>query len=109
MNPITQFLSELSLIQYILLYLGCFVLAVVFAVIGAKTKLNSDPFIAIFSVLGGMLAVAYVTIIMKPNISLGILIVLTVFACIIAFPSLWISKKISSVKITKPKPKDSDK
>lgn len=109
MNPITQFLSKLSLVQYILMYLVCFVLAILFAVIGTKTKLNSDPFVSIFALLGGMLAVGYVTIVMKANISVGILIVLTVFAGIIGLSSVWISKKIGSGKMTKPKTKESNK
>ena len=91
------------------MYLGCFVLAILFAVIGTKTKLNSDPFVSIFALLGGMLAVGYVTIVMKANISVGILIVLAVFAGIIGLSSVWITKKIGSGKITKPKTKDSNK
>jgi hypothetical protein len=46
---------------------------------------------------------------MKANISVGILIVLTVFAGIIGLSSVWISKKIGSGKMTKPKTKESNK
>lgn len=96
MNPITQFLSELSFMQYIFLYLGCFVLAILCVIIGIKTNINLGPLIPVFSLIGGMLAVGYVSIILKPNISIGILVVLAVFASIIILPSLWISDKIKS-------------
>ena len=98
MNLITQFLSGLNTLSYILLYLGCFLLAVIVTIVCSKTKLKLDSLIPIFSLLGGMLAVAYVTIKLELNVGIGILFVLTIPAVIIVFSCFGIEKLLDKPK-----------
>ncbi len=94
MNTVTQFLAGLTNAHYILLYLCCFALAVLCVLIETKTKLKAiSVLLPVFSLNGGMLAIAFVTIKLDLNIGLGILVVWAVFSSIIIFPSLWIHKR----------------
>ena len=100
MNTVTQFLAGLTNAHYILLYLCCFALAVLCVLIETKTKLKAiSVLLPVFSLNGGMLATAFVTIKLDLNIGLGILVVWAVFSSIIIFPSLWIHKKISEKEV----------
>ena len=100
MNPITQFLSGLTFSRYLLLYFACFVLATAGAWIGVKTKLSVlQVLMPISGLLGGMLAVGYVTVKMEAEIGLGILAVWAAFSSIIIFPALWLSRKAEAGKV----------
>ncbi len=95
MNAITEFLAGLTITEYILIYLGLFVLGILLTVIDARTKIKVfGPAIPVLALLGGMLAIGYVTINMDKNIGLGILLVWAVFSSIIVFPCLWLHDKI---------------
>lgn len=98
MNLITQFLSGLNTASYILLYCGCFLLAVIITIVCSKTKLKLYPLIPVFGLLGGMLAVGYVTIKLELNAGIGILFVLTIPAVIIIFSCFGIEKLIDKPK-----------
>lgn len=100
MNTVTQFLAGLTNAHYILLYLCCFALAVLCVLIGTKTKLKAiSVLLPVFSLIGGMLAIAFVTIKLDLNIGLGILVVWAVFSSIIILLSFWIHKKISEKEV----------
>lgn len=100
MNTITQFLVGLTNAHYILLYLCCFVSAVLCVLIETKTKLKAiSVLLPVFSLIGGMLAIAFVTIKLDLNIGIGIFVVWAVFSSIIIFPSLWIHIKISEKEV----------
>ena len=100
MNTITQFLAGLTNAHYILLYLCCFVSAVLCVLIETKTKLKAiSVLLPVFSLIGGMLAIAFVTIKLDLNIGIGIFVVWAVFSSIIIFPSLWIHTKISEKEV----------
>ena len=99
MNPITEFLAGLTLTQYILLYLGCFALAASGAWIGGRTKAKVlKVLVPVFALLGGMLAIGYVTINMGKDVGLGILAVWAVFSGIVIFPALWLGGKAENGK-----------
>lgn len=100
MNTITQFLAGLTNAHYILLYLCCFVSAVLCVLIETKTKLKAiSVLLSVFSLIGGMLAITFVTIKLDLNIGIGIFVVWAVFSSIIIFPSLWIHTKISEKEV----------
>ena len=87
MNTITQFLAGLTNAHYILLYLCCFVSAVLCVLIETKTKLKAiSVLLPVFSLIGGMLAITFVTIKLDLNIGIGIFVVWAVFSSIIIFP-----------------------
>ncbi len=97
MNPITQFLAGLTLTQYILLYLCCFALAMAGAWLGGKTKAKAlQALMPVFALLGGMLAIGYVTVNMGKDIGLWILAIWAAFSGIIIFPALRLNKKAES-------------
>lgn len=95
MNFITELLSGLSTVHYLLLYLCCFVLAMLCVFIGKKTKLEAIlPLMAVFGLLGGMIAVAFVTINLKFDMGVWIILVFAAFMSIIVFSSFWFEKKL---------------
>ena len=84
MNSITAIASSLALWQYILLYAGLFILAIIIAAVGgSKIKSIREGIIALLAFFGGFLAVEYVGVKLDNKSGLLQFIMFVVFASII--------------------------
>ncbi len=92
MSTITEIAASLTLKQYVMLYIGCFVLAIIIASVGGKKSRSfRESLISLLALFGGMLAVGYVAVRLEKNIGLLILLVLAFFSGLIGFPAAMIA------------------
>lgn len=92
MDYIKEIAASLNFGQYLLIYAGTFILAIIVAATGgAKSKSARESVIAVLALLGGMEAMAYVTIRLGKTTILLAILVLCIFATIIGLPAANIS------------------
>jgi hypothetical protein len=97
MERITQIFASMEIWQFIVLYIICFVLAIVVASIGGKKSQSArESVISILALLGGALAVGLVTCRLEMNPGIFIIVVLAIPAGIIGYPAAMIAGQSGS-------------
>ncbi|MBR6089980.1 MAG: hypothetical protein IKP86_08605 [Anaerolineaceae bacterium] len=107
MSEITRIAASLTLGQYLMLYGGCFVLAIIIACAGGKKSRSfRESLISLLALFGGMLAVGYVTVRLGKNPGLLILLILAGFSALIGFPAAMIAGRDDDGNNMKKEPAD---